>query len=62
MLVESVVRSPQPAWREPIDRQVKPVGAAAPIASLNRPNDDVDPDPPPASPAILPWPRVFPGL
>ena len=62
MLVESVVKSPQPAWREQIDRQLKPASAAAPIASFNQPDDDVDPDPPPAAPAMRPWPRVFPGL
>jgi hypothetical protein len=62
MLVESVVQSPQPAWREQIERQLKPVGAAAAIASFNQSDDDVAPDPPPAAPAMRPWPRVFPGL
>ena len=62
MLVESVVKSSQPAWREQIDRQLKPVSAAAPIASFNQPDDDIDPDPPPAAPAMRLWPRVFPGL
>ena len=62
MLVESVVKSPQPPGQEQIGRQLKPAGAAAPIASFNQPDDDVDPDPPPAAPAMRPWPRVFPGL
>ena len=62
MLVKSVVKSPQPAWREQSDRQLKPAGAAAPIASFNQPDNDIDPDPPPAVPATRPWPRVFPGL
>jgi len=62
MLVEAVVKSPQPAWREQIDRQLESLGAAAPIASLNQSDDNVDPDPPPAAPAMRPWPRVFPGL
>lgn len=58
MLVESNVQSPKPVWRERIDRQFKP-DAKAPIASINRPNDDVDPPP---APAVRTWPRVFPGL
>jgi hypothetical protein len=61
MLVEPFVKSPQPAW-EQTDRQLKHAGAAAPIASFNQPDDDVDPGPPPAAPAMRPWPRVFPGL
>jgi len=62
MLVEPIVKSSQPAWREQIARRPKPVSASAPIASLNQPDDDIDPDPPPAAPAIRQWPRVLPGL
>ena len=62
MLGEPNVKSSQPAWREQIDRQLKPVSAAVPSASFNQPDDDIDPDPPPAAPAVPPWPRVFPGL
>ena len=62
MLVEPIAKSPQPAWREQIGRQLKPVSAPAPIASFNQPDDDLDPDPPPAAPAMRPWPRVLPGL
>ena len=59
MLVKPIDQSSQPAWREQIDRQLKPVSAAAPIASFNQPDYDLDPDP---APAVRPWPRVFPGL
>jgi len=62
MLVESLAKSPQPAWQEQVDRQLRPGSAPAPIVSFNHPNDDFDPDPPPAAPAMRPWPRVFPGL
>jgi len=62
MLVEPIVESSQPAWREQIGRRLKPVSAPAPIASFNQPDDDINPDPPPAAPAMSPWPRVFPGL
>ena len=62
MLVEANVKSSQPAWRQQIDRKLLPQSAAAPIASFNQPDDDIDPDPPPAAPAMRPWPRVFPGL
>jgi hypothetical protein len=62
MLVEPIVKSSQPAWREQIDRPLKLVSAPAPIASFHQPSNDIDPDPPPAAPAARPWPRVFPGL
>jgi len=62
MLVEPIAKTPQPAWQEQIGRQLKPVSAPAPIASFNQPDDDLDPDPPPAAPAMRLWPRVFPGL
>jgi hypothetical protein len=62
MLVEPIFKSSQPAWREQIDRQLKPVSAAAPVASFDQSDDDIGPDPPPAAPAMRPWPRVFPGL
>jgi hypothetical protein len=62
MLVEPVAKSPQPAWLEQIGRQLNPVSAPAPIASFNHPEDDPDPDPPRAGPAVRTWPRVFPGL
>lgn len=62
MLVQPIVKSSRPPWREQINRQLKPVSAAAPMASFNQPDDDIDPEPPPAAPAMRPWPRVFPGL
>ena len=62
MLVEPIAKSPQPAWQEQIGRQLTPASAPAPIASFNQADDDLDPDPPPAAPAMRPWPRVFPGL
>ena len=62
MLVEPIVKSSQPAWWDQIGRQMKPVSALAPIASFNQPDDDIDPDSPPAARAMRPWPRVFPGL
>jgi hypothetical protein len=62
MLIEPIAKSAQLAWREQIGRQLRPVNASAPIASCNQPDDDLDPDPPPAAPAMRPWPRVFPGL
>ena len=62
MLAEPIVKPSQPAWQEQIDRRLKPVCTAAPIASFNRTDEDIDPAPPPAAPAVRPWPRVFPGL
>lgn len=62
MLVEPIAQSPQPAWQKQIGRQLKLVSAPAPIASIRQPDDDIDPDPPPAAPAMRLWPRVFPGL
>jgi hypothetical protein len=62
MLVETIAKSPQPAWHELIGRQLKPMSASAPIASFDQPDDDLDSDWPPAAPAMRPWPRVFPGL
>jgi hypothetical protein len=62
MLVEPIAKSPQPAWQEQIGRQLKPVSAPAPIVSFNQADNDLDPDPPSAVPAMRPWPRVFPGL
>jgi hypothetical protein len=62
MLGEPIVKSSQPAWREQTDRQLKPMGASTPSASFNQPDDNTDPDPPPAAPAVPPWLRVFPGL
>ena len=62
MFVEPIAKSLQPGWQEQIGRQLKPLRAAAPIPSFNQPDDDTDPDPPPAAPAMRPWPRVFPGL
>jgi hypothetical protein len=62
MLVEPITKSPQSAWQEQICRQLKPASASAPIASFNQPEDDLDPDPSPAAPAMRLWPRVFPGL
>ena len=62
MLVEPIAKWPQPAWQEQIGRQLRPVSAPAPIASFNQPDDDIDPDPPPAAPGVRLWPRVFPGL
>jgi hypothetical protein len=64
MLVEPIAKSPQPAWQEKIGRQLqlKPASAPAPIATFNQPNDDLDPDPPPAAQATRLCLRVFPGL
>jgi hypothetical protein len=62
MIVEPIAKSPQPAWQEQIARQLKPVSAPAPTAAVNQADDDRDPDPPPAAPAMRAWPRVFPGL
>lgn len=62
MLVEPIATSPLPAWQEQIGRQRKPESELTPIASFNQPDDDIDPDPPPAAPAMRLWPRVFPGL
>ena len=62
MYVEPNVKSSQPAWREQTERHLTLVSTAAPVASFHQPDDDIDPDPPPAAPAMRPWPRVFPGL
>jgi hypothetical protein len=62
MLVEPIVKSPQPARPEQTGRRLKPMSAAAPTASFNQPNDDIDSRPPPAAPIMRPWSRVFPGL
>lgn len=58
MIVETTLKAPPPAWREPIDRHMKPVNAPLSRGSFDPPDDD----PPPAAPAARPWPRVFPGL
>lgn len=62
MFVEPIAQSPQPAWQEQIGRQLKPASTPAPIASFSQTDDDLDPHPPPAAPAMRSWPRVFPGL
>lgn len=62
MLVEPIVKPSQPAWQKQSGRQLEPGKAPAQIASFNQPDDDIDPDPPPAAPAMRSWPRVFPGL
>jgi len=61
MIVEPIARSPQPAWRQDIDRHPEPADQAEPTAPFPRAANDSDPEPPPAAPA-MPWPRVFPGL
>jgi hypothetical protein len=62
MIVEPIVKPSGPAWREQTDRHLKPVNAAAPIASFDQSDDDTDPELPPAAPAAPPWPQIFPGL
>ena len=62
MLVEPIAKSPQPTWQEQTGRPLELVSAPAPFASFDQLDDDLDPDPPPAAPAMRSWPRVFPGL
>jgi hypothetical protein len=61
MIVDPIVKPPQPEWRQRIDRQFKPNAPVSKAFPSDQRNDD-DPDPPPAAPAMRPWPRVFPGL
>ena len=61
MIIEPIVKSSQPAWQKQIDLRLKSAGAPASTTPFNRPDEDIDPSPPPAALAA-PWPRVFPGL
>jgi hypothetical protein len=54
--------TPRSLWREQADRWLDFSPAEPPSAVVDRPDDDLDPDPPPAAPALRPWPRVVPGL
>ena len=48
---------PQPDFP---DSEIPPAEFA--IGAIGAANDDQDPDPPPAAPAMRPWPRIFPAL
>jgi hypothetical protein len=61
MIVETIVKSSQPAWRE-FGQWPSPEQPASGMAPFSQSNGDEDPDPPPAAPAARLWPRVFPGL
>ena len=55
MIVDSIVKPSEPGWRERIDRQFS--GPNAPVSkasSFDQPDDDIDPDPPPAAPDSKP--------
>jgi len=62
MIVDPIVKRSQPEWRQPIGRQFNPNTPVSNGSPFDQTNDDSDPDPPPAAPAMRPWPRVFPGL
>jgi len=63
MIVDPIVKPPEPGWRERNDRQFSvPSAPMSKASSFDRSDNDIDPDPPPAAPAMSPWPRVFPGL
>lgn len=53
---------PQSLWPKQADRWLNFSRTDAPTISFDQPDEDHDPDPPPAAPAMRPWPRVFPGL
>jgi hypothetical protein len=54
---------PQSLWRKQVDRWLDAQDIPAPRVCGDEPHDDREPDPPPpAAPALGPWPRVFPGL
>lgn len=60
MRTEPFVKTSQSGWQERIDRQFS--APNAPVSkpfSLNTPDEDIDPEP---LPATRPWPRIFPGL
>jgi hypothetical protein len=58
MIVDPFVKSPQPLWREPTHQWLNPSSAPPAVASSNQSREDRDPAPP----AMVPWPRIFPGL
>jgi len=62
MTGQSVNEASQPLWREQAERWLTLAQADSPTHSFDPFHDDLDPDPPPAAPAMRPWPRVFPGL
>ncbi|GAB2177046.1 hypothetical protein DLREEDagr8_26040 [Dongia sp. agr-C8] len=55
-------QTPQSLWRERANQWLNVSHTEAPAISLDQPDDDHDPDPPPAAPSMRPWPRVVPGL
>jgi hypothetical protein len=52
--------TPQSLWRAQADRWLSFAPDEPPAANTTR--DDPEHDPPPAAPAMPPWPRVVPGL
>ncbi len=62
MAVQMTSKMPESLWREKAELWLNFSQADAPTVSIDRPDDDHDPEPPPAAPAVRPWPRVFPGL
>jgi len=62
MIVQTNNEMPQSLWRKQADRWLNLSYSDAPTGSYEQADKDDDPDPPPAAPAMRPWPRVFPGL
>jgi hypothetical protein len=60
-MITQTSKMPQSLWREQADRWLNAQDIPAPRI-FDEPDDDHEPDPPPAAPALRPWPRVFPGL
>ena len=62
MAVQAVNDSCRSLWRERANQWLQFAPPADPVNALETRHDDPDHNPPPAAPAMRPWPRVFPGL
>lgn len=62
MTLQPVNDTPRTLWREQAGQWLNFMPLEAPGAPFEASHDDPDNDPPPAAPALRPWPRVFPGL
>ena len=62
MTVQPANDTPPSLWRERATQWLQFTPSETPIRAADPANENFDPDPPPAAPALRPWPRVFPQL
>lgn len=62
MTVQPADQTPPSLWLEQATRWLKSPETEMPIGAVDSAEEDHDPDPPPAAPAMRPWPRIFPDL